>query len=140
MILKSSLGSNYTVTTSYADIPGLKITIPEDGIYFLTGSINGLVKDTDATGAQLYAKVAINSTQIVASGGYLNHNDAANNYLVIGCIPISNILYLKKGDTITVQAVMGAGQNCIVYASTAGTGGASYINAVNLTKLAKGMI
>jgi len=142
MILKSSLSGNYTVTTSYANIENtstgqeMSITIPEDGYYLITGSICANPVDNDATDGRASVKVAINENIIAASGGRAYHDDAANGKPIVTNIPICNTVYLKKDDVITVQAQMGTGDNSLVLAT--GSVDATYIEAINLTKLARG--
>jgi len=133
MILKSSLENNYATTAPFEDIAGLKITIPEDGYYKINGNINVYFGTTSVN--TLTVKLAINGTIISSSGGSCRDADAAvqiNNRTV----PINNIVYLKVGDTITVKCHL-LGGNATIMATTAAQY-ATYIEAINLTKLARG--
>ena len=136
MILKSSLQSDYTVTDSFVNITGLSITIHEDGYYDISGNVTCNAIDSDSTQATAVIKLAINGTYILASGGIIIHQDGANANPLIAVIPINNKLYLKKDDIVTVQAKMATGDNCTVQATNASY--ATYIEAINLTKLARG--
>ena len=130
MILKSSLQSDYNVTTSYDNITGLSITIPEDGVYHVIGNIT--CDNTAAADAQVKIKLAIDGTRILASGG--DSFTASTRILTIN--PINNFVYLKKDQVVTVQAEMGTSDSCVVYST--GADHATYIEAINLTKLARG--
>jgi len=132
MILKSNLGTTYSLTTSWANISGLSITIQEDGYYLTVGNISLQINDNDDTEAYGYLALAINGTTLPSSAGYGRLRISDNNAVAVLTIPINNILYLKKDDVLTVQAYMPAGDNSSVVATT------TYIEAINLTKLARG--
>ena len=138
MILKSSLQSDYTMTaTSWGTpISGLSITIPEDGYYLITGVIDTYIADGSGGNSALRVKLAINGTRLYASGGSLGLSNVAANTSSISTIPILKTEYLRSGDVITVQAYIGAADGSTIYASGANT--ATYIEAINLTKLARG--
>ena len=130
LILKSSLGSNYTVTSSFTDITGLKITVPKDGFYLITGNINSSQSDTDSTSASTYIKIAINGNSINASGARLYHDDSVNGRNIYQCCPILKTIYLKKGDIVTIKAKMDAGDNSVIIATSANE--ATYIEALKI--------
>ena len=139
MILKSSLGSAYTVTSTAsppdAAITGLQINILEDGFYHIIGNINVRPVDSSAATARIFIKLAIDGTAVLASGGRVSSPDATGAINVL-TVPINNFLYLKKDQVITVLASMDAGDNSTVEAT--GTTYSTYIEAINLTKLARG--
>jgi len=132
MILKSTLQSNYSCVTPIADITGLKLTIPEDGYFLIVGSLSVL---GTGTAVQVSAKIGVNGTYITASGGRAYHDASNIGYNIVISIPINTILYLKKGDVVTVGTNEAAG-TCVILATDANY--ATYIEAINLTKLARG--
>ena len=142
MILKSSLSGNYTVTTSYANIENsttgqeMSITIPEDGYYHIIGTLMANVFDSDGSEARLYLKLAVDGTRLSASGCFLFTQTSVNGLRHTFAAPINNFLYLKKGQVVTVQAYMESGDNSTITATNGQY--ATYMEAINLTKLARG--
>lgn len=130
VLLKSSLQSIYVVGDTYALITGLSIKIPEDGYYIVSGQLTAKVVDTDGPDATLYYKLAVNSNNILASGGAAYHIDTTNAYPIWLVLPIQNTLYLKTGQTLAISIRHTTGDSCNVYATNSDT--ASYLEAVKV--------
>ena len=130
IILKSNLTTNYSPTTSFADI-GIEIVIPEDGVYLLTGKISARAYHTTSTSNNVSAVIAVNGNIIPTSGGYNDFIGDANAQRMIASIPIGSIEYLKKGDVVTVQG-KGLQSNCDIYATVPSNGQASVLEAVKI--------
>jgi hypothetical protein len=130
IILKSNLTTDYTVTTSYADITMLKIVLPEDGYWFIYGSITAQTLDAGGTAAGTYIKLGLDGVNVPASGGVTYLLVDPHELNLYGPVPILYTNWLKKGTVITVRAFMDTGRNCIVRATTAAW--ATYIEAIKL--------
>ena len=114
------------------NLPGVKIVIGEDGYHFVCGVVS-IVGTGTAVISQ--AKLRINGNTILHTGGQVYHNSSNAGYNIIAQVPISSILYLKSGDIITIEVEATSGT---VLALPSGTSDATYIEAVNLTKLSRG--
>jgi len=139
MILKSSLQGDFTVTAtvSLTEVTGVKIIIPEDGIYLVQGIVACDLSGS-TTSPYIKLKLAVNGTPIPASGGYTYMQDTDTGKTNRLPMPISNILQLKKDDEITLYAARGDTNHTILIRDTGATDFATYIEAINLTKLARG--
>ena len=114
-----------------APVTGVKIVIQEDGLYDVRLKVN---TSFSAGGGSHFAKLTLNSTIVLTSGGQV--------YINAGTTPIMNIssssfLYLKKDDVLEIYAKYdGSATGTLPATSTSAY--ANYIEAVNLTKLARG--
>jgi len=124
MILKSSLQSNYTLTTSWGET-GLKLIIPEDGYY----CVNFTATTNAAAGGSHYLKLAVD-------GALINNSGSMRNFAGYVSLCASNILYLRKSQVVEVYAAYDGSATGEVQASAETR--ATYIEAINLTKLARG--
>ena len=65
LILKSALLTAYQLTDSFTEVTGMKITIPEDGFFYIYGIVSVYLADTDSTDQFARVKVAVNGKMIL---------------------------------------------------------------------------
>lgn len=114
----SKISTSYTTTNTWANVTGLVITFPEDGVCDLAASF---VSNIATNTRENHFRFAINGNAISGTETASFHTSAGNSYFP-HCMT-KNDVPLKAGDVVSVQAIYVVGSGAVVY--SAGTTGAS---------------
>ena len=113
LCLTSFMTASYTITNGWANITGLVITIPEDGIFDIKTTLTS--QQNHSTDQSIF-RLAINGNPI-GNEKVFAYTPASVSYIPV-TLSQDNIM-LKTGDVVSVQTAYLSGTDGVVYYSNA---------------------
>jgi len=121
-ILQAVIGTQYTITAAYADVPGLTVTARIGGWYRITAHVSVTTGQSNDTVSGAYFRLRIGDRKFVGNpeiseslGGLtwvwkqMLNGRSANDFLTM-----SEVVYVAAGEEIAVQAVEQSGDDATI--------------------------
>ena len=112
IVLEADLKTTFTGNTSWQNVTGLTITIPEDGLYLLTMN---LITDPTAAGRHALSRMAVDGTGIGGTNCRNHDHDATAR--TIQTNTVVKAIYMKKDQVFSAQHKANAGTSQVLYAA-----------------------
>ncbi|UCF50243.1 MAG: hypothetical protein JSU91_01825 [Thermoplasmatales archaeon] len=108
------IGATYALTTSWAIVTGQSIDIPESGIYKIKSENNMQLFDSDSTDGVAFVRLYDGVSAIPNTAKELQNTDGDVGTVIVMPFNIEICRYFAAGTTVSLQAIMNAGDNCAI--------------------------
>jgi hypothetical protein len=108
--IKAKLAADYTVLNAWANVTGLSITAPEDGLYTIKSILNSWTNTNDDKHS---LSLAINGNKY----GAIARTQVTSGQGIISVTLLEDDVLLLAGDVVTVQAIYITGGGVIYYSA-----------------------
>lgn len=103
-LIRANLTATYQCTTSWANVPGLSVYVPEDGFYRISYKIDTDADGADRSGQSVFTRLYDGTNALLGTASRVGPHNIYSVSGTLGMISVETFVHLSKDTNITVQA------------------------------------